>query len=58
MFAALKNLIPEPRQADGQHPYEGRHRVPDTDAEPDGEPESRTAFETAPMPAAVAAARG
>ncbi|GAA2652084.1 hypothetical protein [Paractinoplanes durhamensis] len=29
MFAAIKNLIPEPRQADQPRHYVGRHRHPD-----------------------------
>jgi hypothetical protein len=30
MFAAIKNLIPEPRQADQPRNYTGRHRKPET----------------------------
>jgi hypothetical protein len=30
MFATIKNLIPEPRQADQPRRYVGRHRQPDT----------------------------
>jgi hypothetical protein len=30
MFAAIKNLIPEPRQADQPRHYTGRHRRPET----------------------------
>jgi hypothetical protein len=29
MFAAIKNLIPEPRQADQPRHYTGRHRRPE-----------------------------
>ena len=29
MFAAIKNLIPEPRQADQPRNYTGRHRKPE-----------------------------
>jgi hypothetical protein len=29
MFATIKNLIPEPRQADQPRRYVGRHREPD-----------------------------
>jgi hypothetical protein len=29
MFATIKNLIPEPRQADHPRHYVGRHRRPD-----------------------------
>jgi hypothetical protein len=29
MFATIKNLIPEPRQADQPRRYVGRHRRPD-----------------------------
>jgi hypothetical protein len=46
MFATIKNLIPEPRQADQPHRYVGRHRQPDDvlqvvqndaiEADPDG----------------------
>ncbi|GIF24845.1 hypothetical protein BJ973_007105 [Actinoplanes tereljensis] len=30
MFAAIKNLIPEPRQADQPRHYTGRHRRPES----------------------------
>src|SRR5690349_16413400 len=30
MFATIKSLIPEPRQAEQPHNYVGRHRQPDT----------------------------
>jgi hypothetical protein len=30
MFATIKSLIPEPRQADQPRHYVGRHRVPET----------------------------
>ncbi len=30
MFATIKNLIPEPRQADQPRNYVGRHRQPET----------------------------
>ena len=30
MFATIKNLIPEPRQADQPRHYVGRHRQPET----------------------------
>lgn len=29
MFASIKNLIPEPRQADQPRRYVGRHRAPE-----------------------------
>ena len=32
MFATIKNLIPEPRQADPPRNYTGRHRAPETTA--------------------------
>jgi hypothetical protein len=37
MFATLKNLIPEPRQAEHPRRYIGRHRQPDAimDVEPE-----------------------
>jgi len=34
MFATIKSLIPEPRQADQPHRYVGRHRQPDGAAGP------------------------
>ncbi|HEV7962859.1 MAG TPA: hypothetical protein VGP57_10030 [Actinoplanes sp.] len=30
MFATIRSLIPEPRQADQPRHYVGRHRVPET----------------------------
>ncbi len=49
MFATIKNLIPEPRQADQARPYVGRHRQPEPAPLP--EPAPPTAEET--QPAAV-----
>ena len=57
MFATIKNLIPEPRQADQPRRYVGRHRqpdnvlrvVPDQTTEPDRDPPTTTG-EHRPMP--------
>ena len=49
MFATIKSLIPEPRQADQPRRYVGKHRQPEPIAEPD--PAPPTAEET--QPAAV-----
>jgi hypothetical protein len=43
MFATIKHLIPEPRQADQPRRYVGRHRHPD--AVPDVDAEDGTADE-------------
>jgi hypothetical protein len=45
MFATLKSLIPEPRQADQPRHYIGRHRRP----EPVPVPVSPTAVSSAPV---------
>ena len=34
MFATIKNLIPEPRQADQPRHYVGKHRQPEPAPEP------------------------
>ena len=57
MFATIKSLIPEPRQADQPRHYVGRHRQPETIAAratvavvpaPAPAPENRTPTEQAP----------
>ncbi len=48
MFATIKSLIPEPRQADQPRHYVGKHRQPEPYPEPTPPP---TAEET--QPAAV-----
>ncbi len=69
MFATIKSLIPEPRQADQPRHYVGRHRQPETvaaraavpvipaPATPvDGDSPAKAGSETAaPEPAAVSA---
>jgi hypothetical protein len=35
MFATIKSLIPEPRQADQPRRYVGKHRLPEPVAAPD-----------------------
>ncbi|MGW4941123.1 hypothetical protein ACWEOZ_05980 [Actinoplanes sp. NPDC004185] len=45
MFATIKSLIPEPRQADQPRHYVGRHRQPETIA-------ARAAVAVVPVPAA------
>ncbi len=47
MFASIKSLIPEPRQADQPRNYVGRHR----------QPETVTAVATVPVVPAPAAAQ-
>jgi hypothetical protein len=47
MFATIKSLIPEPRQADQPRHYVGRHRQPETVA-------ARAAVPVIPAPAAPA----
>ena len=58
MFATIKSLIPEPRQADQPRHYVGRHREPETIAAratvavvsaPAPETETGTAAEQAPV---------
>jgi hypothetical protein len=52
MFATIKNLIPEPRQADQPRRYVGKHRQPEPSPVPETPtPESPTAEEV--QPAAV-----
>lgn len=49
MFATIKSLIPEPRQADQPRRYVGKHRLPEPVAAPDEPtPPSPTAEETEP----------
>jgi hypothetical protein len=48
MFATIKNLIPEPRQADEPRRYVGRHRQPEPLPEPDAPAPAPTAEETQP----------
>ena len=47
MFATIKSLIPEPRQADQPRHYVGRHRQPETVA-------ARAAVPVIPAPSAPA----
>jgi len=47
VFATIKNLIPEPRQADQPRRYVGKHRQPEPAPMPDPEPENPTAETTA-----------
>ena len=47
MFATIKSLIPEPRQADQPRHYVGRHRQPETIA-------ARAAVAVVSVPAAEA----
>jgi hypothetical protein len=47
MFATIKSLIPEPRQADHPRRYVGKHRLPEPVAAPD-EPPAPTAEESEP----------
>ena len=51
MFATIKSLIPEPRQADQPRHYVGKHRQSEPDPEPTPDPAPPTAEET--QPAAV-----
>jgi hypothetical protein len=47
MFATIKSLIPEPRQADQPRRYVGKHRLPEPVAAPDEPtPPAPTAEET------------
>jgi hypothetical protein len=49
MFATIKSLIPEPRQADQPRRYVGKHRQPEPVAAPDEPaPPSPTAGENQP----------
>ena len=49
MFATIKSLIPEPRQADHPRRYVGKHRLPEPVTAPDEPtPPSPTAEETEP----------
>ena len=56
MFATLKSLIPEPRQADHPRHYVGRHRrpepVPQTPDGPDGTPPAPSEGKTEEIAAA------
>jgi hypothetical protein len=63
MFATIKSLIPEPRQADQPRHYVGRHRQPETIAAratvavipgPAPGPEARTPEAWKPEPQAAA----
>jgi hypothetical protein len=47
MFATIKSLIPEPRQADQPRRYVGRHRAPEPSPEPPA-PDSPTVETTEP----------
>jgi hypothetical protein len=52
MFATIKSLIPEPRQADQPRRYVGKHRLPEPAPTPEAPaPEAPTAEEA--QPAAV-----
>jgi hypothetical protein len=49
MFATIKSLIPEPRQADQPRRYVGKHRLPEPVASPDEPaPPAPTAEESEP----------
>jgi hypothetical protein len=52
MFATIKNLIPEPRQADQPRRYTGRHRRPEplTDASTTAAPVSPASLAVAVVP--------
>jgi hypothetical protein len=52
MFATIKSLIPEPRQADQPRRYVGKHRLPEPVAAPD-EPTPAPPAEEAEAAAAV-----
>jgi hypothetical protein len=43
MFATIKSLIPEPRQADQPRRYVGKHRLPEPAPMPDPAPGAPTA---------------
>ncbi|MEV6489403.1 hypothetical protein AB0M20_12355 [Actinoplanes sp. NPDC051633] len=43
MFATIKSLIPEPRQADQPRRYVGKHRLPEPEPTPDPTPDAPTA---------------
>jgi hypothetical protein len=43
VFATIKSLIPEPRQADQPRRYVGKHRQPETEPTPEPTPETPTA---------------
>lgn len=45
MFATIKSLIPEPRQADQPRRYVGKHRSPEPSPIPEPAPEAPTAEE-------------
>jgi hypothetical protein len=47
MFATIKNLIPEPRQADQPRRYVGRHRQPEAQVAPEPVEAEAPANETA-----------
>jgi hypothetical protein len=51
MFATIKSMIPEPRQADQPRRYVGKHRQPEPVPAPEPTPPSPTAEES--QPAAV-----
>ena len=48
MFATIKNLIPEPRQADQPRRYVGKHRQPEPLPLPEPNPPAPTAEENQP----------
>jgi hypothetical protein len=43
VFATIKSLIPEPRQADQPRRYVGKHRQPEPEPTPEPGPEAPTA---------------
>jgi len=51
VFATIKSMIPEPRQADQPRRYVGKHRQPEPIPAPEPTPPSPTAEES--QPAAV-----
>jgi hypothetical protein len=48
VFATIKNLIPEPRQADQPRRYVGKHRQPEPMPLPEPNPPAPTAEENQP----------
>jgi hypothetical protein len=47
VFATIKSLIPEPRQADHPRKYVGKHRQPEPVPAPDPTPEPTAETQTA-----------
>lgn len=49
MFATIKSLIPEPRQADQPRKYVGKHRQPEPVPLPEPAPEPTAETQAAPV---------